>query len=505
MSSSARVPFIPASRPASRAAHLNDQLQNTSKSKVNPQFIVNVANPLHTSSNTQLPKSQNSANGVSQPPATSLDKPLNTGGLLKKRNPHMGPGPQTPSISRRPSFPGSNAITRPGTADSHSSAHRVQNQLEQSLKVAAPVPRQATRPSSPALSTNLASGVFSLAPSTTENPLLAPSQPQTIPGSAQHLKDAHTPASGLGFSFGKTHTSTDQYQNTSQQLPSPPNSIKTSGTGVFEPFSTVDLDRPIPRLPFTLNMSLPNQTGPQRIPINSDGTRSNLDDILLDQVPNADNSRHGHRHGKRPNQDKQLKRPRDELEHDEKNQEESDNHGGRLKKYKHSTVGPYFLLFPCTRLTFSFSWSQEGYIHRSQPVSSPTQPSSPDDAHTMSMLTPAEYSHNNHSHVPSTPPQDQGRNQHRDQHQHHCEDQDMTMLDEGIEGSRTLDKLLGCDTDTYIEEHMETYQRAVSRWRECSMEEWIAGADGKRIYISLKASRHGSLSAHNYRIGGKIC
>ena len=52
------------------------------------------------------------------------------------------------------------------------------------------------------------------------------------------------------------------------------------------------------------------------------------------------------------------------------------------------------------------------------------------------------------------------------------------MLDGEGDGLGTLDKLLGCDTGAYVEAHMETYERAVNKWRECSMEEWIAGADG---------------------------
>jgi hypothetical protein len=54
----------------------------------------------------------------------------------------------------------------------------------------------------------------------------------------------------------------------------------------------------------------------------------------------------------------------------------------------------------------------------------------------------------------------------------------VSILDGDDDRFGTLDKLLGCDTDAYIEDHMEEYERAVNRWRECSMEEWIAGADG---------------------------
>ncbi|KAG6821871.1 hypothetical protein H0H93_006929, partial [Arthromyces matolae] len=41
-----------------------------------------------------------------------------------------------------------------------------------------------------------------------------------------------------------------------------------------------------------------------------------------------------------------------------------------------------------------------------------------------------------------------------------------------------LDRLLGRDVNAYVEEHAEKYERAVERWKGCTMEEWIAGAEG---------------------------
>jgi hypothetical protein len=338
MSSSARVPFVPSSRPASRAAHLKDQPQSAAKPKANPQFLADVANPLHTSSNSQLAsaKTQSRSNNTpSQTPNATIDKPLNVGGLLKKRNPQTAPGP--PGLSRGPSFPGSNAIIRPGTADPHS---RNQNQRE----IAAPMPRQAPRPSSPTLSNNLASGVFSFAPPTPKNALPASSKPQAMTESNQRSNDVHTPASGLGFSFSKPHTVTEQHQNPPQQLPSPPNTIRISSTSVFESHSTIEPDHQIPLLPFTLNMSLPNQTGPQRVPLNPDGTRSSLDNNpLLDQGPNTDDTRHTRGLRKKTKPDQQhLKRPRPEIEHDQQTQEGSADHDGHLKRYKDHTVRVFY-------------------------------------------------------------------------------------------------------------------------------------------------------------------
>lgn len=69
--------------------------------------------------------------------------------------------------------------------------------------------------------------------------------------------------------------------------------------------------------------------------------------------------------------------------------------------------------------------------------------------------------------APLTPPDHQHAYQHQD-------DQDQLMND----GPRVLDKLLGRDTDAYIEEHMDKYERATDRWRDCAMEDWVAGADG---------------------------
>jgi hypothetical protein len=106
--------------------------------------------------------------------------------------------------------------------------------------------------------------------------------------------------------------------------------------------SPVEPDHQVPLLPFTLNMSLPNQTGPQRVLLNPGGKRSSLNDTLFDQIPNADENGNGL--GNRANQDQQLKRPRTELEHDEQNQEVSDDHSSHLKRYKNHTVRRFYYI-----------------------------------------------------------------------------------------------------------------------------------------------------------------
>ncbi|KAJ4467418.1 hypothetical protein C8J55DRAFT_565279 [Lentinula edodes] len=44
-------------------------------------------------------------------------------------------------------------------------------------------------------------------------------------------------------------------------------------------------------------------------------------------------------------------------------------------------------------------------------------------------------------------------------------------------GGDALDKLLGCQADAYIEDHMQKYEQLTTKWKECSMEEWVKGAD----------------------------
>ncbi|KAK7037780.1 hypothetical protein VNI00_010741 [Paramarasmius palmivorus] len=45
------------------------------------------------------------------------------------------------------------------------------------------------------------------------------------------------------------------------------------------------------------------------------------------------------------------------------------------------------------------------------------------------------------------------------------------------QGQNSLDRLLGCQAHVFVEDHMEWYQQLSTKWRECTMEEWVKGAD----------------------------
>ena len=41
-----------------------------------------------------------------------------------------------------------------------------------------------------------------------------------------------------------------------------------------------------------------------------------------------------------------------------------------------------------------------------------------------------------------------------------------------------LQKLLGKDSDQYVKERMGKYDQLFDKWSDCTMAEWVAGADG---------------------------
>lgn len=46
------------------------------------------------------------------------------------------------------------------------------------------------------------------------------------------------------------------------------------------------------------------------------------------------------------------------------------------------------------------------------------------------------------------------------------------------ERRNAFEKLLGRDTNGFVQQNMEKYDALVKKWSECSEEEWIAGAEG---------------------------
>lgn len=110
---------------------------------------------------------------------------------------------------------------------------------------------------------------------------------------------------------------------------------------------------------------------------------------------------------------------------------------------------------------------QDGYSDRTKSITS--HPSSPVAlsvrSHSRSR-TPEAMSHDPRSYRSH-------HHQHRPQESYHRQPEVLTS-----DTLRPLDKLLGCNVDGYVEDHADQYERALGRWKHCTMEEWIAGAEG---------------------------
>lgn len=335
---SARTPFIPsASGPPSQAAH-RDPNSNAGRDDETPtQFIADYSNPLHSSSGNQQspaiktqPKEQLDMNmSKDSPDFTSphhnlqsngaISGPLNISGMIRRANPHSTAGP---ARNLRNSSGTGNTIVRPGTADPNSRTipstnHRLQNRHQtQSIKIHAPSPRTALRPSSPLLSDHIASGVFSISTPAFKAPTLPITSTFHISPGDRSLNDAHIPVSTLGFSFSKPKVLEHSLLDAQQQ----------SGEHVSKTLSLqgkpAENDNQTPSL--TLNMSLPDQTGTQRILADLDAPPSlgaqNGVSVDIDRVPRR-MSRH------------RSKRSRADVDKDDEH-DDDDNYEVRMKKHR---------------------------------------------------------------------------------------------------------------------------------------------------------------------------
>ena len=146
------------------------------------------------------------------------------------------------------------------------------------------------------------------------------------------------------------------------------------------------------------------------------------------------------------------------------------NGGVDFKRYKKEDVRKFLRV---TRRA-KFSTYQDGYnqglksvaSHLSSPETVSVRSVNPN--HTPEHATPLSYEH---SHRPMSPMNDNC----------HC----------FANNSGGLTRLLGCDVDAYVEDHEEKYERCVERWKGCTIEEWITGAEGAfcwNKFTSLRAS-----------------
>lgn len=67
---------------------------------------------------------------------------------------------------------------------------------------------------------------------------------------------------------------------------------------------------------------------------------------------------------------------------------------------------------------------------------------------------------------------------------------EMSQEDEPRGRQPALDAILGKPTDVIIEDYMEKYEALQVKWRECTMDEWVAGAKGVHCQLPSNTSSH---------------
>jgi hypothetical protein len=82
----------------------------------------------------------------------------------------------------------------------------------------------------------------------------------------------------------------------------------------------------------------------------------------------------------------------------------------------------------------------------------------------------------------SWPQFDHGQVPHSDSHEQRQERQDQQSISESA-----FNRILGEDVEGYVVEQAGVYENAQKRWEEATLEEWVAGADGKLLSSSFRA------------------
>ncbi|KAJ7766448.1 hypothetical protein B0H14DRAFT_2969661 [Mycena olivaceomarginata] len=418
---SARQPFVPggfplSSRPESRAAQANNA-GNTAMS-TSLHFVADPSNPLNggpTASNAQ--KDQNAES-----------RPLNISSLTKaNRSQNNAPSRRQsiqttarPSTSDPKSMPAPNHIARPGTSDPHSKSklnivpnHRLQAHAN-SHGIVAPTPLQAR--SATALFSSSSSSSF---PSAFKTPALPGSRlsPQQHPSTDAH---AHTRAHGF-------HPSANE-QLTEQQQPSPEQSQENT-------------DSPL-RL-----KTLPSQPGPHRLVF---AARTDLvEDDEIFEVSEADVAVR--------NASGRKKRGRSEVEDDD-DEHAHIGYGGQAKRFKAQQADENTYRRPSSDANEMYHRSSSP--HDVQEYPPPQQPrrqsaSSRGGNHPVPGASrfPPQYANANPAQSPAA------------------------SSGHGAEIGRLVHLLKADDFDLACDERVEKYTRMAERWKGCTRDEWMAGAE----------------------------
>ncbi|KIK63587.1 hypothetical protein GYMLUDRAFT_259312 [Collybiopsis luxurians FD-317 M1] len=418
---SARTPFIPSNpRPDSRIAHAKDD--SVASASKEAQFPPDFGNPLHGDMH-KLPSLQLSSNknavsveNESSSSSNNTHKPLNLNGLFKKPTPGSGlnlSGRRSNSIQLEKS----NSANDPSTLSTPAKGRSIRRDQASTPSVLAPKPVNAVS----------ASELLS------SNSFKAPSLPASSVTSLHVASEAHIPI-------------------TDEENPHPPHQYKFGNAP------------------------------PQRVLLNDDSNTRPLS--MAGFMP-----KHAHRDRDRASK----KRGRADLEPDDDIRDPEMMYS--VKRYK-ATDAPVPIGMDSEYMEEDIDCPRPPFSP--QPVSSPIErAASRQSRHgTLDHYQP----HTSSSGYHPSPTQGFQPHQHQQSLQRMLDDpvtrsgnggdrhnrmstgppslsNGSNASVEGVRGSDALDKLLGCQADIYVEDHIEKYEKLTAKWRDCPMDEWRKGAD----------------------------
>ncbi|KDR78712.1 hypothetical protein GALMADRAFT_154657 [Galerina marginata CBS 339.88] len=425
-------------------------------------FVADQGNPLHSSSGAVEVEAKKLDGSLVSGSVASL----NGNGMISNSRPTSGLGGL---VKKRSNAAGSAAINRPGTADPHSSrAHqgRLANVQNFQVPVVAPTPQQAMRSSSSLLSRNTGSGALPL-----NNPFKVPSISDSSSNSDKSSeKNAHISTSDT------TSSLLDASNNRESSLP------KSDSDLVTEAFMQP------PSLKFK---HAGNSIGPRRIFIDPGPVQN--DTFGNDKSISAHEVTEDGRIKAMP----QRKRTRNEVDDDDeayRHENPSKRHKGHPDNGTHESRRAFSreLLPGVERPSSGLSHTADRHSHGYQTQESPVA---------------RQKSRGQSQRGPSNSPL--GAN---------YSPYDMRHAQPRQEEAGALDKLLGQDTNGYVRENMDDYDRLVEKWTNCTMKEWLAGADEVasqyhkildfvKEYVSVKLKLYGSfdttIGKHNALLGDR--
>jgi hypothetical protein len=232
------------------------------------------------------------------------------------------------------------------------------------------------------------------------------------------------------------------------------------------------------------------QAGPQRVPLEQQFGQYNTSDMDL-IAPMAGHEITTDGRVKMSTFGQTKKRNRDEIEGDEDEsywaEKQAKRHKSRHRE-EFETVSPVY--FSSLTSPDDFSDIQRGYT-KSPPLSLRPEKTSSLHAEGDVLRRFPDARENPGS------PRYSGRRTTSPVNERHIPDESPQLEQVAPDERRNaFERLLGRDTNAFVQQNMEKYDALVKKWSECSEEEWIAGAEGFFLSIIQESFLLGSLTCY---------